>query len=177
MSTVNLLIGEKDVKGLFPDLVNLGGQYLAASMFEAQEIGLKSIIGSSLLRSLKEHQEAGDWQSYPLYASLKEECKFYLVYRSVAGVIPRISYKIRNAGVAQTSDTNVANVSREVTDANVEEYTSKADFFAFELEKWLVARIDFFPELREGDGEEIRANLYSAASCGIFLGGARGQRL
>jgi len=32
-----------------------------------------------------------------------------------------------------------------------------------------------FPELNECDCRRIESNLYSAATCGIFLGGVRGK--
>lgn len=175
--SVQLLTSEDIVKGLLPVSANLAGEYLSAAMFEAQEIGLKGIMGATLLAALKAHETASDWAQYPAYKTLKEECQYYLAYKTIAGVLPKVSYKICNAGAVQTSDQNVQNLSREAIDAMIEDYTAKADHFCFELQKWLCAHLADFPELGGDEGEAIRANLYSAASCGIWLGGPRGQRL
>lgn len=171
---VQLLINEDFVKGLMPVSDNLAGEYLATAMFEAQEIGLKGIVGSSLLRALKGHETAGDWAEYPMYLLLKEQCQLYLAYRTIAEVLPKVSYKIANIGAVQTNDANVVNLSREAVDAEIERYTAKADFFCYELQRWLCRNMSQFPELGGCDCEEIRSNLRSMASCGIWLGGPRG---
>lgn len=171
---VQLLTNEEMVKGLMPVSQNLMGEYLATAMFEAQEIGLKRILGATLLNALKAHETAGDWEEYPAYADLKEQCQFYLAYKTIQEVLPKVSYKIANIGAVQTSDQNVQNLSREQIDAMIEDYSSKADAFCYELQKWLCNNLAQFPELDACECEAIRSNIYSAASCGIWLGGPRG---
>lgn len=183
---------------------NLAGDYLKTAMFEAQELGLKRIVGSTLLSALKAHETASDWAKYPAYAELKEQCQFYLVYKTIQEVLPKVAFKICNTGAVQTSDQNVQNLTREQIDAMIEDYSSKADSFAYQLQAWLSRALEgeagyltyfitadreqfcdangakfcvygeplVFPEEAKS---EIRMNLYSAASCGIWLGGARGQ--
>lgn len=172
---VQLLTNEDMVKGLMPISQNLAGDYLKTAMFEAQELGLKRIVGQTLLSALKEHETAGDWDQYPAYAELKEQCQFYLVYKTIQEVLPKVAFKICNAGAVQTSDQNVQNLSREQIDALIEDYSSKADAFCYELQCWLCDHLTDYPELEEWEREAISSNLYSAASCGIWLGGARGQ--
>lgn len=174
---VQLLTNEEMVKGLLPVSQNLAGEYLAPAMFEAQELGLKGIVGSTLLAALKAHETAGDWDEYPAYKDLKERAQFYLAYKTIQEVLPKISYKICNAGAVRTADTNREHMSREQVDALIEDYSSKADAFCYELQKWLCANLAQFPEIPGCECEAIRSNLYSAASCGIWLGGPRGRML
>ena len=172
---VQLLTNEDMVKGLMPVSQNLAGDYLKTAMFEAQELGLKRIVGQTLLSTLKAHETASDWASFPVYAELKEQCQFYLAYKTIQEVLPKVAFKICNTGAVQTSDQNIQNLSREQIDAMIEDYSSKADSFAYELQLWLCGHLTDFPELDECECDAIRSNLYSAASCGIWLGGARGQ--
>lgn len=174
---VQLITNEDMVKGLMPVSQNLAGDYLKTAMFEAQEIGLKRIVGSTLLAALKAHETASDWASFPAYADLKEQCQFFLTYKTIQEVLPKVAYKICNTGAVQTSDQNVQNLSREQIDTMIEDYSSKADAFCYELQKWLCDNLGQFPELDACECAAIRSNLYSAASCGIWLGGPRGQEL
>lgn len=174
---VQLLTNEDIIKGLMPVSQNLAGEYIKTAMFEAQEIGLESIIGSTLLAALKAHETASDWAQYPAYKELKERCQYYLTYKTILEVLPKVAFKICNAGAVQTSDQNVQNLSREQIDAMMEDYSSKADFFCYKLQLWLCDNMAQFPELDGCECAQIRANLYSAATCGIWLGGPRGRRL
>jgi len=205
---IQLLTNEAMVKGLMPVSDNLAGEYLATAMFEAQEIDLKAILGQRLTDLLKRYESNDEWSTHPEYEELKDQCQTYLAYRTIARVLPKVSFKICNAGAVATSDANVANLSRDQIDAMIEDYGAAADSFAYQLQLWLKKAIDNADNgimsitlltstgdvfvaaggavsqvrgasinLPEADCNEIRANLYSAASCGIFLGGARGQRL
>ena len=54
-------------------------------------------------------------------------------------------------------------------------YQAKADSACLDLQNFLLNNWRDYPELTEGDYHRIHSNLYSAASCGIFLGGPRGR--
>ena len=43
------------------------------------------------------------------------------------------------------------------------------------LQNWLLKNKSYFPELLKSDISELSANVHSAASCNVFLGGARGK--
>lgn len=171
---IQLIFNEKMVKDLLPVSANLAGEYIGAAMFEAQEIGLKQILGSRLLRALKQHEKAQDWADFPAYEDLKDECALYLVYQTIVELLPKVAYKIANIGVVETNDTNVTNVRKEDRDSLVDEYQAKADHFCYELQRWLLDNRAAFAELTDCQCNEIHGNLTSMASCGIWLGGARG---
>ena len=175
MGKIQLIFNEGNVKALSPISDNVAGNFTAPAMFEAQEIGLKNILGTSLLRALKAHETAGDWDAYPKYQELKDECLNYLVYQTIVYLLSKVAFKITNAGVVQTDDDNVRNVSSVKVNELEEEYQAKADFFCYELQTFLRNNLSAFPELDECHCEKIRSNLNSMSSCGIWLGGPRGN--
>lgn len=182
------------VKGLLNVSDNLSAKYLRPAIDEAQEIGLRTILGDKLLDKLKdivlrnagggsfspesfdrsfdiEHPELA-----PYIALMKRpEFQYYLAYAAAALVIPKVSYKIANAGVVRSTDEHVVAPSFEEVKATQAEYQGKADYFCRRLQGWLLEHRTAYPEIDEITAYGIRSNLYSAATCGIFLGGARGR--
>lgn len=170
---IQLIFNEADVKGLAPVIRNISGEFLSAAMFEAQEIGLKDILGSRLLRALKERETAHDWT--PTYEDLKEKCLPYLVYKTIVALIPKVSYKIANAGAYQTTDEKMSGMTKENIDTLIESYQANADYFCHELQLFICENQKQYPELDACHCAAIQANLRSAASCGLWLGGYRGN--
>jgi hypothetical protein len=60
--------------------------------------------------------------------------------------------------------------------AQKEYYQGKADFHCMEMQNYILENRSAYPEIDECSYRKIHANLHSAASCGVFLGGARGKR-
>ena len=168
---VQLLINEEFVKGILPISENIAGQYIGTAMFEAQEIGLRSILGDCLLTTLKGHAAAEDWEQFPDYAALRDKCLMYLAYRAVVELLPKVSYKIANMGAIRASDQNVQPMQKVDIDAMIEDYQGKADWFCDDLQRWLLANQASFPELDACACDQIRGNLASMASCGVWVGG------
>ena len=56
-------------------------------------------------------------------------------------------------------------------------YQMKADYCKLELQQWLLDNSGLFPELKACDCERMKSNLYSAATCGLWLGGPRSKVL
>ena len=182
------------VKGLLNVSDNLSAKYLRPAIDEAQEIGLRTILGDKLLDKLKdivlrnagvgsfspESFDASFDTSHPELAPYiallkRPEFQYYLAYAAAALVIPKVSYKIANAGVVRSTDEHVVAPSFEEVKATQAEYQGKADYFCRRLQGWLLEHRAAYPEVDEITAYGIRSNLYSAATCGIFLGGARGR--
>lgn len=172
---IQFIFNEGDVKNLAPISRNIAGEYISAAMFEAQEIGLKQIIGSNMLHALKAAEIARNWPA-PL-ASLKEAALPFLVYRTIVALIPKVSTKIANIGVYQSTDEKVAPVRKEDVDSLIESYQANADYFAHELQVFIVDHLADYAAIDAGQCSCIEANLRSMASCGIWLGGPRGIEL
>ena len=186
MATIEILLtSEKFVKSVTNISDNVAGKYLLAAIREAQEINFRGIVGDCLLARLKElaatdpetHTRPIDAEGNEQYKDLLDRAKYYLAYQSIVEVCGKVNYKIANAGVIKTSDENVQPVGADELDQQRTYYQSKADAHCFQLQNWLLENRGAFPELRPCDCDKIKANLYSAASCGIWLGGPRSKIL
>ena len=174
-----LLSSENFIKSVSEISDNVAGKYILSSLREAQEVGLKGILGDGLLSVLKA-MVAGAQVDVPantMYKQLLERCQYYLAYSTLVEVCMKVSYKIGNFGVAKTTDENMQLASHEEIVKMQYYYQSKADGCCYELQGWLLDNRESFPELDECSCRRIESNLYSAASCGIWLGGSRGKSL
>ena len=87
----------------------------------------------------------------------------------------KVSFKVGNFGVSRSNDENLSGATFDEIGKLQYYYQSKADFCKLELQTWLLDNRALFPELRACDCDKIRANLHSAATCGLWLGGPRGK--
>lgn len=174
-----LLTSETFVKSVTSISDNLAGKYLRPSIREAQDIGLRGILGDTLLEKLKAlvGEETIGMEENLAYKALLDRAQYYLAYMAVVEVAAKVSYKIVNFGVAKTQDENLQTASPEEISQMRFYYQSKADHTCVELQNFLLNNRTLYPELTEGDYHRIHSNLYSAASSGIWLGGPRGKVL
>ena len=172
-----LLTSESFVKSVSSISDNIAGKYILPSIREAQEVALKSILGSCLLNALKTLGAAGTLNAAgnENYKDLVDRCQYFLAYTAIVEITNKVSYKIGNFGVAKSNDENLSVVTQDEIGKMQYYYQSKADFCALELQQWLLDNRTFFPELNDCACAKIKANLYSAASCGLWLGGPRGK--
>ena len=174
-----LLSSEAFVKSVTSASDNLSGKYILPSLREAQEIGLRGILGDDLLAKLKDLIKNGtlETESGGVYKTLVDHCQYYLAYMTIVEVTNKVSYKIGNFGVTKTSDENLQVASQDEIATMQYYYQSKADACCLDLQNFLLEHRKDYPELTENSCHKIESNLHSAASCGIFLGGARGRIL
>ena len=174
-----LLTSEKFVKSVTAISDNVAGKYLLPCIRESQEFALKGIVGGALYDKLI--QIVGDdtihGEGNEAYLALLKEAQYFLAYSALVELARRISYKVGNLGLAKTQDENIYQSSDVEIGRQQEFYESKADGYAQTLQEWILEHRAAYPELSEACCERIKSNLYSSASCGIFLGGARGRRL
>ena len=169
-----LLTSEAFVKSVTNVSDNLAGKYILPSIREAQEQGLKSILGDCLLSKVK-HLFNTD-SLVGIYKELVEHCQYYLAYAAIVEVTNKVSFKIGNFGVAKSTDENLQVASYDEIVKMQYYYQTKVDAYCLELQQWLLQNRESIPELTECQCRRLSSNLHSAASCGIFLGGARGKR-
>lgn len=173
-----LLTSEAFVKNITNISDNIDGKYLLSAIREAQEIRLRQIVGSALLEKLKDivSNRATNAAENRLYKALIEQCQYYLAYQTIAELPMKISYKLANLGAVRTSDEKAQNISHDEVAKVQYYYQSKADFYAHELQSYLLRHAKEYPELNANNCHEIRKNLHSAATCGLWLGGIRGKK-
>lgn len=172
-----LLSSEAFVKSQTSVSDNLSGKYILPSLREAQEIGLKGILGDCLLSKLKSLVKDGtiEASANQKYKELIDRCQYYLAYVTVVEVTNKTTFKVGNFGVSKSSDENMQVATQDEVAKMQYYYQSKADACCLDLQNYLMENRSSFPELNECDCRRISSNLYSAATCGIFLGGARGK--
>ena len=172
-----LLTSETFVKTVSSISDNLAGKYLRPSIREAQEVNFRELVGDTLLAKLKFLVNSGAIvaEENAKYKTLLDKAQYFIAYSSIVEIAAKVTFKIANAGVVKTPDENVAVADSPDLSRMQSYYQSKADHSALELQNFLLNNYSDYPELTEGDYHRIHSCLYSAASCGIFLGGARGK--
>ena len=168
-----LLTSEAFVKSVTNVSDNLAGKYILPSIREAQEQGLKSILGDCLLSKVK-HLFNTD-SLVGIYKELVDHCQYYLAYAAIVEVTNKVSFKIGNFGVAKSTDENLQVASYDEIVKMQYYYQTKVDAYCLELQQWLLQNRESIPELTECHCRKLSSNLQSAASCGVYLGGARGK--
>lgn len=174
-----LLTSETFIKSVTNISDNVAGKYILPSIREAQEIKLRGILGSCLLDKCKGLIKDGilDAEGNEPYKDLVDEVQYFLAYQTIVELLPRVSFKVGNFGLAKSGDENLYNADADELSRQTFYYQSKADAYCLQFQQWVYDRRASFPELCECDCNRIKANLYSAATSGIFLGGARGKEI
>lgn len=171
-----LLISEDYIKTNSGLNNNIWGSYLAPAIVEAQDMKLQAILGTNLYQSiLKQIDE--DRLGINYQELIEEYIQRYLMYQTISEIIPLLSVKIANFGVVLSNDEHLVNINAEEKELLRNHYENKADFYGRRLQEYLLENYSKFPELKEGDCNRIKENLYSSSSTGLFLGGYRGRIL
>lgn len=172
------LTSEAKVKEIACINDNVASAYILAAIQEAQEIKLKGILGPALLSSLKAKIEdkSIDAAENIWYKELVDQCQYFLAYQAVSELTYKTTYKVTNFGVARSTDENLSVPAFDDVAKVKDYYQAKADYYCIEVQTFAWNNRRQFKELDANRCSIIKANLYSAASCGIYLGGARGKK-
>lgn len=174
-----LLTSEKFIKEVTALSDNIAGKYLRPSAVEAQEVGLRGILGDCLLERCKQLVASGDiaGEDYAMYRTLVDRSQYYLAYMTLVEISNKVTYKLTNFGVAKSTDQNLQVADGQEIAKQMYYYQSKADACCWQLQRWLLDNRTAFPELNDCDCSRMKSNLRSAATCGIWLGGARAYKI
>lgn len=172
-----LLISQNYVKEITSISDNVNDKQLFVAIQEAQNVSLRNVMGSALLRKLKEliADETIYLDENCDYQDLLDECQYFLAYTAVTKLIPQMQFKVDNAGVVLTDDEHMRNLDVQETFLVTDYYQKRADYYCMLLQKYLLRHKAKFPELDECCCNEIRSNLHSAYTSNLFLGGRRGK--
>lgn len=157
---------------------NLQDKYILSSIREAQDIDFQQVVGSRLYKKLKAlvEDESITLEGMAYYRELLDKAQYFIAYQTLANLTVNSTFKINNVGVNTISDENVQSASLSDTFKLSKYYVDKADHYKMMLQKWLLKYKNKFPELQKQDVSELSAEVHSAASCNLFLGGARGKQ-
>lgn len=173
-----LLISEDYIKTNSSLNENFWGKNLLPAIREAQDIYLQSIIGTCLYHRLLDMVDNGtvsDSENIAYKDLLDDKILPYLLYRTLANVIPLANVKITNFGTTISQDEKLVGLNQTDTDLTVNYYEDKADWYAKRLQKFLKSNYEAFPELKNCGCGDIKPNLDSAAGSSLWLGGYRGR--
>ena len=172
-----LFISEDFVKSNSNLNDNMFGKNLLPAMREAQDVFLQQIIGCSLYNKLIElidNEEIGDTGNELYKELLDNQIRPYLLYQTLVQLIPVINAKLVNFGTTQSNDEHLVNLSQGDVTVLTGHYQTMADFYCRRLQEFILNHCEDF-NLDECACASIRANLKSAATSGIWLGGQRGR--
>lgn len=175
-----LLISEDNVKTLSGLNDNIWGKSLLPAIREAQEIGLQGIIGTCLYQKLCSVVEDGsikDSENIAYKTLLDNQIQYYLLYKVISDLIPIIGVKLANIGTVISNDEHIQNLTEDERSRVDTYYAYRADFYCKRLQEFLLENRELFPELDECACNNMRANLESASSVGLWLGGLRSRRI
>lgn len=154
---------------------NTHEKFIVESIKEAQTVGLQPVIGSALLNKLKENISAGTLSGQ--YKTLVDDyVSYYLIYQTVARLIPVVQFKVDNLGIFVTEDTNTQTLSFKDTFAMKDYYQSQADFYLKRLTEYLKVNRSLFPELKSTNDMTPQIDEDSNYYNCMWLGGKRGRR-
>ena len=153
------------------------GKYLQAAMREAQDINLQTVIGTRLLSKLQELVSGGtiDDSGNTIYKECVDKCQYFLLYVTTARLFAITGVHVGNFGPSQPTDENMQSLRLPELFQMEQYYINKADHYCLELQNWLIENHTQLPELTKKKVSQINSNLYSAATSGLWLGGARGR--
>ena len=172
--TNTLLISEKYVKTQSNIQDNVWGDFLTPAIREAQDIELQPIIGRPLYKKILKEVEEKDVEAR--FKTLIEDwIQPYLLYQTIVSLIPIIGTKLGNIGTVISNDEHVQNISSSERENLEYRYRYLADHYKSELQKYLLANKDLYPELTSTCLNNL--NLKSSNSLPLWTGGVRhGQR-
>lgn len=172
-----LLTSEAFIKSATSISDNIANKYLRPSIREAQDVQFRTIVGDTLLNKLKEIVAAGtaEQPENAHYKALLDRAQYYIAYVAIVELTYKVAFKVANAGVVKTPDERMETGSTDDVSQVRGYYQAKADSACLDLQNFILNNWRNYPELNEGDYHRIHACLYSAASCGVFLGGPRGK--
>ena len=170
-----LLVSSNFIKNISNVSDNISGKLIEPAIFEAQNEGLRGILGDALedkLEHLVDTEEIDNPEN-AAYKRLLVKAQYFLAYTAIANVIMLTAVKIDNAGNQQVSDEKMEPLDITESYRLRDFYQHKADYLCKQLQNFILKNRKDYPELSDNDCNSIKANLYSAASCGIWLGGPR----
>lgn len=175
-----LLISEDTIKSCSNLNDNIWGKSLAPAIVVAQDIQLQKYLGSCLYKKILELVDTdtiGREENIHYKHLLDNYITDFLIYQTIANLIPEISTKLVNLGVVISNDEHTTNITQGERDLVVSHYQNIADSYAKYMQMYLKGNRNKFKELDCNCCDGIEPTLDSSASTGLFLGGRRSKRL
>lgn len=151
-----LLISEKTIKENSLVSNNVDGKYIQNAIRTAQDISLQPIIGSKLFKRLCEGV-AQDNLSELETDLISTYIQPILLNAVMSDLVLQLTYKFRNMGTVQTTDTNIILPSLKDLEYIRNDYSMKATFYMNRLSDYLKANCTKFAQYPGCGCEELKA--------------------
>ena len=172
-----LLVSTTFIKNITNISDNISGKLLEPAIYEAQNEGLRGILGDSLVDKLESLVNDNTIYSEVniKYKNLLDKIQYFLAYTAISDVCMLTTVKIDNAGLEQVGDEHMDPL--DITDSYRlrDFYQHKADYLCRQIQNYVLKHRSDYPELSNNDCNMIKANLFSAATTGLWLGGRRNR--
>jgi len=145
MTTMNniLLISEKTIKENSLVSNNVDGKYIQNAIRTAQDISLQPIIGQKLFERLCEGVSEDNLTELETEL-IKTYIQPVLLNAVMSDLVLQLSYKFRNLGTVQTTDTNIIIPSLSDLEYIRNDYSLKCTFYQNRLSDFLEANCTKF---------------------------------
>lgn len=175
-----LLIGSDQIKTYTSLNDNVFDKNVFPAIRTSQDIELQQVIGSCLYDAICSMVSDGSIseESHVNYKNLLDKyIQPFLTYVVLSHLVMEVSTKMTNFGTVVSNDEHIENVGIQERDMVRKQWEYYSDAYKRNMQCYLKANRDLFPELDCGCGccDSIRPNLDSNASSQLFLGGKRGK--
>ena len=179
----SLLINVAELKTNTVISGNIDDKFLLSAIMTCQEVHLEDLIGTALYHKIQQLvyntvKKQADNINEPeneIYLTLLDEfIKPFLKAKCTVELLYNVSYKMKNAGVVKTSDTNVANADIEDIKYLERQYSVYVNSYSERISKFLKEHFDELPELSIDKPlyyNDANINKEYASDCGLWLGG------
>lgn len=156
------LISETTLKAYTLINDNVDAAFIAPAIQKAQDMGLQPLIGSVLLDKLCAlvADDSISKQNNAAYKRLLDDYVApYLCWRVATDIQIPLFAKIRNAGIVQSQDQQMQQLSLSDVEYVRKDYEYSADFYGTRLTDFLCANSTTYPEwLERRDVADIKAD-------------------
>ena len=179
----SLLINVAELKTNTVISGNIDDKFLLSAIMTCQEVHLEDLIGTALYHKIQQLvyntvKKQADNINAPeneIYLTLLDEfIKPFLKAKCTVELLYNVSYKMKNAGVVKTSDTNVSNADIEEIKYLERQYSVYVNSYSERISKFLKEHFDEIPELSIDKPlyyNDANINKEYASDCGLWLGG------
>lgn len=177
MEYKNVMLISPDTIKAFGDLnYNVEDGVIGASIRAVQNVYLTDIIGVDLVEKLQQliynrikglENNIDDASNYQYKALLDDYINDVMAYKVAAEMCVRMALKMRNAGIIQTNDTNITNVSLKDVKYLSKSYDTYFNAAVNRMVKFIKENKSAFPEL---DNVCCSKFLSKYGNTGLWLG-------
>lgn len=156
---------------------NIQDKFLQSSIREAQDINYREIVGDKLLEHILKLMETGeiDAEENAVFKKLVYISKYYIAYMVIARLTVISGIKIDNVGPSRTSDENIEPIDIQDIFRLEKHYINIADTYCKKIQNYIKENYSKFSNYLVHTCYNTKPNTYSAASCGLWLGGSKGK--